>query len=268
MHKIVFCISPARCGSTALLRWFEKLDFSIFHEPSIKPYNNVYHDFTKDWYKPNIGFDSFREITKAILKESETRNVFIKDMIFSTYYWFMIHQQNNPDEDFNILIKKSIFIFLIRNPHDSLKAFNLKVNEWNDVMDRCSNYQELDMLYNHLKSLSDKVFVVISEELYGSKENTITILNRLCNLIDIKFDPNSMSWDPKSDDFTGDEWREAKYPELFKLWHGDAIKSNGFGIIPKRQEDDDMKNYDQNQSWQKQLIKAIPVYEFFLSQKK
>ncbi len=262
MGKIVFCISPARCGSTALIRWFEKLGFSIYHEPSIKPFNYACNDnFTEEWYDSGKGFNTFNDITHSILEESKTRDVFIKDMIFSVYYWFLVNERNH-DPYLNVLLNKCIFLFLIRDPHDSIKSLSMKEPSWNDILDNCTDYNQMVKLYKYVS----KPNIIISEELYGSKESREKVLSRICDLINIKFDSKTLIWDAKSSDFDGQEWREAKKPELFKHWHGDAIKSQGFRIMPKRKEDHDMHNYDTNQSWQKQVKGAMPIYEFFLSE--
>ncbi|MES1223165.1 MAG: sulfotransferase [Bacteroidota bacterium] len=216
-HPIIFQLSPARCGSTALLRSFSRNDFKVLNEPMLKP------------FLLNRGADkaafrvatqtSFTDVKNTILSMQLESPVFIKDMIFFSYDWLSSENKLLADPSVK-------FILMVRHPYDSMMSFYKKVGSSLSPI-QSNGYKQMWDLYQLLKNTitPDRYTVVFAEELFSKPEET---LKQVYNHLELPFDTKVLSWDAKDDSFDGSLWMDPKRTEQFHFWHDDAAKSSHF----------------------------------------
>lgn len=214
-NKLVILLSPPRSGSTALLRWFEQTGiFEIFHEPSICPYDLIhYPDLTKGWFNDSA-YRSYAKVHTAILDALAHRNVFVKDMAFSSECYLACPE----------IMKRATFIILVRHPVNTAISLYRNYPHWDEVTRNVFSY---DHLTNIMVQSNDLIYLV-AEKLYNDPRRVLT---ELCAKLSIPFEPSSLQWKAKPSYFDGRCWHEGKTPELFQMWHHDAIESTGFGPL-------------------------------------
>lgn len=219
-YKIIYLISPPRSMSVAFLRMMDaRGDFTVLHEPTVRPYDNIhYPELTKDWWN-TTAFNTFDEVEEHILQKSKNTNVFVKEMTFSSAEFLqrtgMLKQPNVHT------------IFLLRNPHHVVISFYNKCNAIPNEYSRLIGYKETYELFKYaLVHGSHKPIILRTEDLYTQPKKTV---RAICKALDIAFKPESLHWQDLGPGFSGEhEWREIKRTDLFQYWHGDAIKSTGF----------------------------------------
>lgn len=230
-HKIIFLISPPRSLSVAFLRMIEtRKDFAIFHEPFIRPFDEIYYaDLTKEWFaeKKSKTADCIKQ---EIIQASENENVFVKEMSFSLKPFLLGDKEfvSSPD---------IFFVFLVRNPHHTVISFYNKIQSIPDNFSYLIGYQACFELFEYVKNNgANKPLILHTEDLYNDPQLTV---QRFCEEIKIPFIPESLEWDNLGENFTGKEnWHESKKIHLTQHWHGDAIRSTGFGKPHEYELDD------------------------------
>jgi sulfotransferase family protein len=230
-NKIVYLISPPRSLSVAFLRMMEaRGDFEVFQEPSQKAYCIIhYPDLLKKWFLVDVP-STFNEVKNKIFQAAEYRNVFVKEMSFGVRDFLI--------GDSEIITSPHVrFIFLLRNPHHTVISFYKKNGKIPQNFSFLCGYQATyDILQAVLAHAVYKPLIIYSEDLY---ERPQEIAQQICNYLEIPFIQESLSWQDLGADFSGhEEWHEAKYKENMQHWHGEAIRSSGWGK-PSTYEVDD-----------------------------
>ncbi len=219
-HKIIYLISPPRSLSVAFLRMMQaRNDFVIFHEPSLRPYAEIYHPGL-DWWS-HCSFKTFQEAKKKILEASDQSDVFVKEVGFAVHEFLL-----NDD----ILTRPDVYVvFLLRNPHDAITSFYRESDHMPVLFSYFVSYQSTyDLFYFVKERGSNPPLIIKSDDLVRDPEQTV---RAFCNKVGIPFVPESMSWQDLGHSFLGeDEWHEAKKPHNVFQWHRDAIRSEGFHV--------------------------------------
>lgn len=220
-HKIVYLFSPPRSLSVAFMRMMEaRGDFTVFQEPSLKAYEKKYYPQHLAWFLDVVP-ETFSEVKARVLKEAQTRNVFVKEMAVSVKDFLI--------EDNDLIRNPNVkCIFLARNPHHAILSCYKKYNNLGKLPASECGYESTYLL---LKAIQErgviKPLVVHSEDLYENPERTAQVV---CNYLGIEFLPKMLTWKDLGEDFSGHEqWHETKHKEITQHWHGDAIRSTGFG---------------------------------------
>lgn len=224
-NKIIYLISPPRSLSVAFMRMMEaRGDFAILHEPSQWAFNkSVHHDFAESWFIPEAA-QTFDQVKQRIFEQAKHSHVFVKEMSFAVDQFLL------QDEEF-ITNPHVHFVFLLRNPHHTIISFYNKRNEVEDNNTSFAHlvgYQACYEIFQKIKSVAaNRPYIILSEDLYTNPEETI---KAFCAQIGIEYMPEALSWDNLGSGFNGQkEWHEIKHKETTQHWHGDAIKSTGFG---------------------------------------
>lgn len=225
-NKIVYLISPPRSLSVAFLRMMQSRgDFTIMHEPSQFAFNLSYSpELVQNWFRPHA-LTSFDQVKTSILKEAEHRHVFVKEMSFAV--------RDFHTTDFELIQNPNVyFVFLVRSPHHTTISMYTKFKDffdslaWQfpDVISYKAQYEIFMAVKAHGFNLP---YVIRTEDLYTNPQETV---QKFCDHVGIAFKPESLEWNDLGASFDGQkEWHEIKHTESIHHWHGDAIRSIGFG---------------------------------------
>lgn len=221
-NKIIYLISPPRSMSVAFTRMMqERGDFEIYHEPSQCAYDKLYYpELTATWFRKEA-FLTFEQVKIELLTQAQQKNVFAKEMSFAVEEFLL--------NDLAFVQNPAVqFIFLIRNPHHTAISFYHKLgvlpDEWNSLIGYRAEYEIFQFVKKHAVN---PPLILRTEDLYKRPEETIKVF---CNRLEIPFLPESLQWSDLTADFTGEQqWHELKVSHLTHHWHGDAIRSTGFG---------------------------------------
>jgi hypothetical protein len=222
INKIVYLISPPRSLSVAFMRMMQaRGDFAVFHEPSQKSYDLIHdQEFAQQSFVDNAP-STFSEVKQQIFETAAHRNVFVKEMSFAVRDFLIADKEimQNPNVR---------FIFLVRNPHHSIISFYKKCASIPKNFSFLCGYQATYELFKAAQERGvRKPLIIYSEDLYENSENTAKLI---CNHLEIPFLPQSLSWQDLSSEFEGhQEWHETKFKEVTQHWHGEAIRSSGWG---------------------------------------
>ncbi len=221
-NKIIYLISPPRSLSVAFLRMmYARGDFKIMHEPCVLPYALIhYKDHTKDWFRKDVP-QTFQEVKEKIIQEAETGNLFIKDISCACKDLFL--------NDIEFIKNTNIqFVFLLRNPHHVILSFYNRIKEIADGFSDLVDYKSCYEIFKEVKKFTvNTPIIIFTEDLYSKPKETV---QKFCKAVQIPFIESSLSWENLGEDFEGfKEWHETKFKEHTQHWHGDAIKSTGFG---------------------------------------
>ena len=227
MHQVIYQISIPRSGSTAGLRCFETQDmFSIFHEPSIKPYElKKRWGLTRFMFRSDNKIDTFEQAEATILEAAKHSPVYVKDIVHSSAEWISRSSLlNNPNVH---------FVFLVRNPYDQLVSLCKQFNAMGVPTKMVSNVYDYDLLADLInvcrKRAPNRTLVMETECLCQYPEKIIKII---ADQVGLDIQNVQLSWNPKPANFIGTEWHESKQPEAFRNWHHDAITSTCFRSLP------------------------------------
>lgn len=222
-NKIIYLVSPPRSLSVAFTRMmYERGDFEIFHEPSQLVYNKKYFPEHVHWWRPDAPqtYDEVKNRIFSAFKESDFKNVFVKEMSFAVSDWLL----NDPEFIQN---ENIYFVFLIRDPLYSAISFYKRVNENIPLLKDLLGYESLYNIFERVKTESKHgAFIIHSDELCTDPAK---IIEKLCQHTNIPFIPESLSWpnlDSSFDFFQ--EWHENKIGPHIHHWHGAAINSTKF----------------------------------------
>ncbi len=221
-NKIIYLISPPRSLSIAFLRMMHaRGDFKIMHEPCVLPYDLIhYKEHTKDWFRKDVP-GTYQKVKEKIVQEAKNSNLFIKDMGFACRDLFL----NDVEFIKNTNIQ---FVFLLRNPHHAILSFYNKTKEVFDGFSDLIGYKSCYEIFKEVKKFSTlSPLIIYTEDLYSNPKETV---QKFCANVQIPFIESSLSWQDLGENFEGfKEWGETKFKEHTQHWHGDAIKSTGFG---------------------------------------
>jgi hypothetical protein len=129
------------------------------------------------------------------------------------------------------------FVFLIRNPHGMMISHYKKNNDITGNFIDWFSYKELMKIWQMVYEKSPhKPIIISAEKLCAKPEETV---QELCNQLEIPYLEHALHWENLGDNFTGKElWNEIKPKELTHYWHGEAIKSTGFGALTQYEVDE------------------------------
>ncbi len=258
-HKIVFLISPPRSLSVGFLRMIEtRGDFKIFHEPSISVFDFVHFtELTKDWFQEGA-YENFKDVKRDLFNEAAHSHVFIKEMSFSLKEFLI--------EDLGLMKKSNVyFVFLLRNPHHSIISFYHKFNRIFEGFENVIGYRQAYELFDAISAQAhNRPLILFSEDLAAKPKETI---EKFCRHIEIPFIETALSWKDLGRDFDASEWNESKVPELVHHWHGEAIRSTGFGNLKGYDTDlngnptfAEIKNWEDREFCKKAYELNLPYY--------
>lgn len=265
-NKIIVLISPPRSLSVAFLRMMQaRGDFVIFHEPTQSVYNRQhYEDFSKGWFREDSP-RTFAEVKNRILEQAQKAPVFVKEMSFALREFLI-------KDDF---IKKQnvYFVFLIRNPHSVVISFYNKFRDKSEDFKYWIGYQAAYELFEEIQMKAfNAPYLMFSEEL---AEDPQKVIKHFCNYVDIPFKEEALAWQDLGSNFIGvDEWHESKEKELVHHWHGEAIKSTGFGKLAHYEIDknnqptfSEIQNIDHCEMCREAFYHNLKYYQLFLEKK-
>lgn len=253
-------ISPPRSLSVAFLRMMQaRGDFVVMNEPSQWAYDKIYYkELCESWFKPDT-CQTFDEVKTKIFKAAQNSYVFVKEMSFAVEEFLLNDDEmiNNPNVH---------FVFLLRNPHHSVISFYKKSLS---VPNGLSNLMGYRATYNIFEKIKNRIFtapfIISTEDLYREPKKMV---QALCDKLDIEFKEESLNWENLGNNFEGQEWHETKYKELTHLWHGEAIKSSGFGTPTVYEIDaqgkptfSEIGNIDHRKAYQEVYEENLHYYE-------
>lgn len=230
--KIVYLISTPRSCSTVCLRMMEASgEFVVMNEPAIYPFikSSVADlELTKGWFH-SASYETFDAMKQHILKVSTESKVFIKEICFFVED-FLLHDDDfvtNPDIQ---------FVFLIRNPHNSIISYYKKYQE---IVPNFSHYIGCRSSYNIYQAIKNKVknpiIILSAEDLCSHSKETA---QQLFSSLSIPFHEKCLQWEDLGDNFLGiKEWSEVKIADKLYHWHDHAIHSTGFEPLTENRVD-------------------------------
>ena len=205
-NKIINLWTHPRSLSTAFYRTiYERDDFITIFEPFVHMYYKkvfVRKKACKADYKNKKFYTKYNDIRNQIYEKAKTKNVFIKDMAYCVSDYI--------DEEY---LKRSINIFLIRDPAKSLPSFYHILKKNNYFSDKLIKYlpfrfvkrffikhvgySKLWELYRKCNEYSNPL--VISAKDF--EENPETVMKKFCSYCGIEF-KNTLEWEKNQiDDF-------------------------------------------------------------------
>lgn len=222
-HPIIYMVSTPRSLSTAFTRMmYERGDCAIFHEPSQYAFDTIYYpEFLERTFKPG-GLETFEEVKEALFSEAKNRLVFAKEMSFG------VEEFLRKDPEF-IRNPQVHCLFLLRNPHHAAISFYKKYPTFDlNTLPSLLGYELLLKVMENVERVTRKPpFIILTEDLYADPHSTV---KAFCEEVGIPFMPEKLSWEKLDSSFdVQKEWHEGKIEESWRLWHGDAIFSGGFG---------------------------------------
>lgn len=190
-----------RSISTAFERVFvERDDFEVIHEPFSFSYYYS-EDRQSDRYsdeKPDAKYN-YDRVLAEVLKPRDTR-VFFKDIAYQA------RPLIGPD-----LVSHFENTFIIRDPKYVLASM---YKMWPDFTFEEAGYEQLYELFRYAKKAGQEAVVV---DAMTFTENPVGILSTYCELLDIPFDEDSLTW----------QQREVRRWESWDGWHDAAEQSTG-----------------------------------------
>ncbi|MBA3816764.1 MAG: sulfotransferase [Parachlamydiaceae bacterium] len=230
--KIVYLISMPRSCSTVCMRMMEASEeFLVMNEPAIYPFilnNKVDRDLTEGWFHES-SHENFDIMKQHILNLATDSNVFVKEICFFVED-FLLHDSefvSNPDIQ---------FVFLIRNPHNSIISYYKKYLE---IVPNFSYYIGCQSSYNIYQAIKNKaknpIIIISAEDLCNRPKETA---QQLFTSLSIPFHDKCLQWPDLGDKFSGiAEWNEVKVREKLYHWHDHAIHSTCFEPITENRID-------------------------------
>ncbi len=253
--KIVYLISMPRACSTACLRMMEASgEFLVMNEPAIYPFvtkNIADRQLTQGWFrKPS--YETFDEMKQHILKLAVESNVFIKEICFLAEDFLL-----NDDE---FVANPNIqFVFLIRNPHNSIISYYKKYLR---IVPNFSYYigcRSSCTIYQAIKNKAKNPIIILSAE--DLCNNSRATAQQLFSSLSIQFHDECLHWENLGDDFSGvSEWNEVKISEKLYHWHDHAIYSTGFEPITENRTDAEGKPTFEEIANDSDKIECIKMY--------
>lgn len=268
-HKIVYLISPPRSMSVAFLRMMEaRQDFAILHEPSQYAYDLEYYPEVTSWFKKDAP-KNYNEVKQLIFQRAQNSNVFVKEISFAVERFMA--QDNELIKD-----PRVHFVFLLRNPYDSLISFYKKCSDETSLrhpeFSYWIGYEALYKIFQDIKQRAiNKPLFIFADELCTKPKETI---EHFCHHVGIEFKECSLAWPSLNENFSAENWNEIKHKEATYHWHNEAIQSTSFRSIPRYKSSDQampdfsqitnenhrnicLKAYDENNYYYQLLLKPL-----------
>ena len=208
--------SGPRNISTALMRSFEnRPDTSVIDEP-------FYSFFLK-----NTGIK--HPIYKEVIKEYDSSwdnvaNTLIGPIPNNKNIWYQKlmthHWVDNQQLDWTV---NTINCFLIRNPKKVILSY-LKIYE--DITPELIGFSQQAYIFNYIMKETNKIPIVISSE--DILKNPKLMLRKLCNILDIPFLAQMLSWPIGERDSDG-IWGE--------YWYKNVVKTSSFSKSSEKDEE-------------------------------
>ncbi|MCP5507635.1 MAG: hypothetical protein H7A37_04975 [Chlamydiales bacterium] len=217
--------------STAFLRMMDNRgDFTIFHEPSQYAYDKIhYPELTKTWFLDSAPGD-FEEIKQRIFEAAKSSPVFVKEVSFAVHDFLIADQEFLSNRQIH-------FVFLVRDPHNSIVSFYRKTQAVFEEMDDLIGMKKLQHLYQTINQKSPNKPMLISSEQLADSPNEI--VRDFCEYYELEFSEAHLRWEPYDTSFDGvEKWKEIKKFDLFKHWHGSAAQSDGFHQLSTYETDE------------------------------
>ena len=209
--------SGPRNISTALMRSFEnRNDIMVIDEP-FYAYYLKFSENKHPLYRKIINNYETNEIKiiNKILKQNN-KNKFIKHMTH--------HINLNTNLNW---IKNTKNFFLIRHPEKVINSY-IKKNKLNNINDL--GFIEQVKIFEYVKKFSkQKPIVINSSSLLKNPKN---ILSKLCNKLDLKFEPSMLKW-PKGERNSDGIWSTVWYKSVINSSKFNKEKVNKINI-PKK----------------------------------
>jgi len=220
-HKIIYMFSPPRSLSVAFLRMMEaRGDFGIFNEPAQYAYDKIYYpELTKEWFRAEAA-STYSELKEQLYGQAQSRQIFVKEMSFAVEEFLAQNLDfiKNPDVH---------FVCMIRNPHHSVISYYNKIRMVCENASYIVGYKACYNIVELVKKYSPNQLTIIhTEDLYNNPHKTI---EKFCEELSIPFKPEALTWSAESSAFDGNRWHEIKHNPILHHWHGEAIRSSGFG---------------------------------------
>lgn len=221
-NPILFMISTPRSLSTAFTRMmYERGDCTIYHEPFYNPYCRFYFpEYSLLAYR-NDAYTTLEQVKAELFSAAEERMVFVKD-ISNAVEGFLL-------KDRSLIHHEQLkFVFLLRDPHHVALSFYKKCPDQVKALQDFMGFESLYRVYCHIEhELQHSFHIVLTEDICNRPEEAV---REFCDQMQLPFIPEALNWKKLSDDFDlAQEWHEFKYDEHIEIWHGNAIRSSGFG---------------------------------------
>jgi len=215
-NKRISMWSGPRNISTALMRSFEnRSDTFVIDEP-------FYSFFLKN---TGIKHPIYKEvIEKYDSSWNNIANTLIGPIPNNKKIWYQKlmthHWADNQPLDWTI---NTINCFLIRNPKDVILSY-LKIHQ--EVTPELIGLPQQVHMFNHITEQINKIPIVISSE--DILKNPKLMLQKLCNLLDIPFLEQMLSWPTGARESDG-IWG--------KYWYKNVVKTSSFSKFSEKNEE-------------------------------
>ncbi|RIA90455.1 hypothetical protein C1645_737859 [Glomus cerebriforme] len=254
-----------RSRSTVFERPFLQLDqeFYVFHEPLVpirvahytkneKILNNIQSPKPTDPITfPHHFTPTLNEIIKPRYyngDQTKPLRVFVKD--FARIYFDA--SKGNPLQSKETLSKFK-HTFLFRNPEQSVKSYykaaNASYKAWDEANAPNSErfeffsaehigLKELRAFYDLIKNVTgEEIALVDSDDLVQEPEK---ILRKYCEMVGVEFKKEMLEWKAEEElRFWDVNLPNIHYlPDLYKIWHKNAIKHTGFNETNKEEKEE------------------------------
>ena len=221
--KILYVISPPRCGSTAFFRSLAEQGVfkTFFHEPTIALHNLKYKPVqTAKFYHKGV-FPSFKILSNSLLEARSKGNVLVKDISFSSFEFL----SSSPE----IVANPNVhFVFLVRNPYDTISSYYKVFRGPTHALTGLVGFEQALNIYKLVKKMNpNKIQVVQTEEFFKKPSNHIFSIFSYAKIRlnpSVKFEWESLSKKVKQ---TIIKWHDQKNENFFSIMHKGALVSKG-----------------------------------------
>lgn len=267
-EKIIYMIAMPRSSSTAFLRMMHaRGDFAVMNEPSLYVFCKKYNPSSAKSAFTSNAKETHAEVITEVLERAKRQSVFVKDMGFFSPGDF-IH-------DVDFMRRSNVhFVFLVRNPHNSIisfyNVFQTVIDSFSDCIGCKASYE----IYQSVKKMgANPPLIIFSEDLYDYPQETV---ERFCHQLNIPFKEEFLHWKNLGENFSGfEEWNEIKLPSKLKQWHSTAIQSEGFQPARKNNVDSngcptfiEIENLQDRKKCQEAYKENVIFYQKFIDEAK
>lgn len=205
--RICLWSSPRNVSTAFMYSWAQRSDTTVIDEP-------LYGYFLKHTGVARPGSDE-------VIKNMETDgNIVIEDMLFSNFKTPVVFFKNLTNQAVNLdwsFMQQMINLFFIRDPKQIIASFAQVVP--NPTMIDIA----MKMQYECFEFARQNKFNTIVLDSSQLLENPKSVLQKLCELIEIDFDENMLHWQAGPKTYDG-IW--APY------WYDNVHQSTGFDLQP------------------------------------
>ena len=211
--KPVALWSVPRSISTAFERVFvERDDFEVFHEPFGDSYYYSEERLSTRYSDEEPKAEYNYENVLAKILEPREKRVFVKDMAYQAKGLM------GPE-----LVSHFKNTFIVRDPKYVIASLH---RMWPDFTLEETGFEQLYRLFRYATEADPEDVVVVDAMTFS--ENPTGVLAAYCEHLEIPFQTNSLSWQP----------REVRRWESWEGWHEEAQQSTG--IEPAERKDPEL----------------------------